>query len=201
MVRKKSSKSSTAKTAGSKNSSKSGAQLRVADRPVRGKNRGGGASANGVNQPAGIRGRLAVSNKDSGQGWSEKNDPMIDKFFKLARQECSCHSKKGPRGIEDYCCQEPQKSEKQCRLLHGQRCEYFVEAVLPLDPDLLWLWEERLLRQGEGIVRSNLRRCQCGTHFRFKSKTHKYCEACAKKERERQARESAQKQREIKKAA
>lgn len=98
-------------------------------------------------------------------------------FIRLAKEGCANYSETGPHKIKGYCCMEPGCSHR-CLLMSGNPCKWFVEAVLPLDPDLELEWQK--LFAANSTPKSIFRMCECGKHFKPKSNRQQYCPECAK---------------------
>jgi len=123
---------------------------------------------------------------------------LFAKSFKFAKSECCNYQGSGPGRIADYCWSEPSDSESRCRMLYGIKCQWFADAVLPLNPNLAKEWNRFLVLAGEGgnLEVGDLRRCRCGNHFKPRSNRQERCPDCSEKHsrqmtRQRKARQRA----------
>ncbi len=113
-------------------------------------------------------------------------------FFKLAKAECCNYVESGPHKIKGYCCMEPGCSHR-CLLTSGNPCKWFVEAVLPLDPDLELEWQK--LFAADSARKSIFRTCECGKHFKPSSNRQQCCPECAEKSRKKGCRDRVRRHR------
>jgi len=136
------------------------------------------------------------------------NSTDMPQFLKLAKKECANYSESGPRHIKNYCFMRPPQSQKQCLLCHGLPCSWFVEAVLPLSPELAEEWRRMISGrsdpdqdQVQQEPRTIFRTCSCGKLFKRNSPRQSLCDECGKKNRARLSRITSQKHREKQVAA
>jgi len=113
------------------------------------------------------------------------------KFRKLVSKECACYdtSAKGIRYIrnipqsiiiKDYCDREQDK-DYRCLIFKGERCNYFEEIVLPLNPQLEALYKAEHIAEEVGYEftkedRENI----IETESSIKGKVKIHCKKCDK---------------------
>lgn len=122
---------------------------------------------------------------------SASEKPDLTSFFRLAREKCADYSEIGPFKMKHYCCQEPIKTNHQCRLSHDIPCTHFEKAVLPLDQELQHEW--LMMQSGASwghVIQSRSRICRCGKRFKPRSNRQELCPDCSKANRRRLNRDA-----------
>jgi hypothetical protein len=97
---------------------------------------------------------------------------MPVRFFQFARRNCCNYYASGPTKIPNYCCLSPKETGGVCLLAEGKPCQWFADAVVPLDKDLLAQWQK---------LPATFHTCQqCGVRFKSLSQNQPLCPACVK---------------------
>ena len=108
----------------------------------------------------------------------------------FVRDECANYSK------HDEAC----LFDESCKVMDGQRCDYFEKAALGLTDykyklpgyDYQKLFAQYAEQTSIEKQQVNVRRCECGTPLRHRQR---YCAGCARKRRRKTKREAQRKYR------
>jgi hypothetical protein len=80
----------------------------------------------------------------------------------------------------------------QCSLLHNEHCQWFEQAVVPLNADLMREWHRIFgpkVKAVKAMTSDKRGRCQCGALFIGKSNRQKMCDDCAAKAQRKRQRD------------
>lgn len=104
----------------------------------------------------------------------------------LVSSECANHANE-LNGIRNHCWAREKSNAGQCIFftegIENPRCQYFEQAVLPLDKELKAIFSSELLNLEiqEGRKRLIRKKCErCPEIFLAKSNAQRFCPACQK---------------------
>lgn len=130
-------------------------------------------------------------------------------YFKLVSDKtsknsgCANYEAVGPFGKKHYCLATKDIDEYECKIHQGKYCQYYEEAVLPLNKDFIGPWKNSLDPTFVPVEKSKKTNqfdgywlvCECGKEFRVSLTSRaKKCPNCIKK----LAREKASAKRRVK---
>lgn len=118
---------------------------------------------------------------------AKREQSIQSKVKSLVVAECDSHQATGPFGTKNYCWAKEKSNGGLCVFftegIENPRCQYFEQAVLPLDRDLKAIFSSELLNLEirEGQKRMVRKRCGwpgCLQTFLSKSNAQRFCPKC-----------------------
>jgi len=126
----------------------------------------------------------------------EPHKPEYVRFFNFAKANCCNYSAAGPWGKRHYCWLEPQETNSFCVLPWGRYCQWFTEAVLPLNPELELAWHRlRGTAKADHKAKAERECVDCGRAFVAASRRQFRCPKCSDNRRRTMARNRKRRQR------